>query len=195
VLKRLGGSTATSQNLGSRAVHWREASRFGGRGVLTPILYPALADVCRLRVDLLHETLPKEEVRIGAIDIHRSHIEQITVVADADDHRPTAVQAGDLARPNGHAASPKTMPALWARAVLRSWLRGLTTHDFCGWWRAWCRGLWRRRGHHVVQWGQPRCSNLGDDKGVSRDILRTRSAHATVPTAFNRCGFGPILQS
>ena len=31
------------------------------------------------------------------------------------------------------------------------WLRGLATHDFCGWSRAWSRGLWRRIGKRGVQ--------------------------------------------
>lgn len=73
-------------------------------------------------------------------------------------------------------------------------LRGLATHDFCGWWRAWFRGLWRRIGLQIVQRGQPCSFNPGDDKEESRDNLCTRSAHPACPTALNRCGFGPILR-
>ena len=73
------------------------------------------------------------------------------------------------------------------------WLRGVATHDFCGWSRAWSRGLRRRSGHQIVQQGQQCSFNPRHDKGESRDILCTRSAHAASPTALNCCGFGPIL--
>jgi site-specific DNA recombinase len=54
-----------------------------------PILHPALADVYRHKVDLLNEALLKEETRIGAIDILRSLIEQITVVLAGVGFEPT----------------------------------------------------------------------------------------------------------
>lgn len=78
-----------------------------------PILHPALADVYRNKVDLLHEALVKEDTRIEAIDILRNLIEQITVVPDADGQRSTAVLEGDLAKLLSYAALPKNE----ARAV------------------------------------------------------------------------------
>jgi len=74
------------------------------------------------------------------------------------------------------------------------WLRGLATHDFCGWSRAWCRSLRRRVGKGVGYWRGSHHFGLCVCRGARREIPCPRSAYANCPTVSGRLGFAPILQ-
>lgn len=72
-------------------------------------------------------------------------------------------------------------------------LRGLTTHDFCGWWKAWSRGLWRRFGRGGVERCGLRAFSLLACRGTRGFALCARSANTNGPNGSEGSGFGAVL--